>query len=618
MKTTLKLNGAIMFFLMFYSSIIFAQFGPGGIGNSSNNGLWLRADAISQADGSVVTTWPDNSGNNNNALQATAGKEPLFYNASALNNQPIIRFDGNNDEMAVPDANILDGSAGLTYYAVIRPNNLNGGPRGIIGKRITYTVSTEYAYTWFMWANNRMNLDIHTQNNRFNTASNTFTNATNYLFSMSFNGTLSSAERSRIYSQGVKIQQSTESSTVLPNSNQDLAIGALNVGYGTYLGADFAEIIQFNYDLDTVEQILVDNYLAAKYGIGLGANDLYDEDEAVNGNYDFEVAGIGRFDASRIHDDSQGSAILRILNPSDLNDGEFMIWGHDGGDQQATEKTDIPAGIDGRFERVWRVSEVNMSSTAVDVGSVDIRWDLAGLGNVTASDLRLLIDTDNDGLFADETPIAGATSLGGDIYEFSAQSGLQNNLRFTLATINSISTPLPIELISFTGEVNSANNNLLKWSTATEMDNSHFVLEHSRDAVNWKAIDELEGSGNSLVQRDYQSIHLNPESGVNYYRLIQFDYDLDSTISHVVRIHNRNGDIDFELYPNPTRDVINLVSNQEIEELPLLFDCYGKSLNPLIKFASNSKYNLQIDLSELAKGTYLLRYGNKTELVVKE
>jgi hypothetical protein len=618
MKITLKVEGALLFLLMFCSSALYAQTGPGGVGNSSSNGLWLRADALNQVDGSTVSAWPDNSGNNNNAIQATAGKEPLFYNTSGVNNQPIIRFDGNNDEMSVLDANILDGTTGITYYAVIRPNNLNGGPRGILGKRVTYTVSTEYAYTWFMWANNRMNLDIHTQNNRFNTASNTFTNATNYLFSMSFNGTLPSAERSRIYSQGIKIQQSTESSTVLPNSNQDLAIGALNVGYGTYLGADFAEIIHFNYDLDTVEQVLVDNYLAAKYGISLSANDLYDEDNAANGNYDFEVAGIGRFDAARIHDDSQGSSILRILNPSDLDNNEFMIWGHDGGEQQAIETSDIPAGVDARFERVWRVSEVDMSSSPVEVGSVDIRWDLAGLGSVTASDLRLLIDTDNDGTFADETPIAGATSIGGDIYEFSAQAGLQNNLRFTLATINSNATPLPIELISFEGKAIDLYENELTWSTASESNNSHFIVEHSRDAQTWESIGQLEGQGNSLVKNDYSLSHLYPELGDNYYRLLQVDFDGTLNYSNVILIKNKKESIGFEIYPNPSNGIINLISDQKIKEIPRLFDCSGKSLNPIIRFSSNSDYSMQIDLSELAKGTYLLRFANKTKLVVKE
>src|SRR5690606_7930834 len=129
-------------------------------------------------------------------------------------------------------------------------------------------------------------------------------------------------------------------------------------------------------------------YLSAKYNIALAQNDVYDEDD--NGNYDFEVAGIGRL-GSMIHDDSKGSGMIHILNPSNLDNNEFMMWGHNGGDNQATEIIDIPASVDARFERVWRVSESSTTGTAVDVGSVDLRWDLAGLGSVTTSELRLLI-----------------------------------------------------------------------------------------------------------------------------------------------------------------------------------------------------------------------------------
>lgn len=614
----LKCGYLIIWFLLSFFTQCLAQTGPAGIGNSSSNGLWLRADNMNQADGTAVASWIDASGNANNAVQAAPTTQPLYFSTSSLNNQPVIRFDGGNDEMAVPDNPILDGSSEITYYVVLRPNNLNGAARGILGKRITFTVSTEYAYTWFFYTGNRIYLDVHTQNNRFDTGISTFSNATNYLLSMSFNGNLAPTVRSRLYSNGVKIVESTESSTAMPNSNQDLAIGALNVGYGTYLGADYAEVIHFNYDLDTAEQIILENYLSAKYGISLGANDLYDEDDPGNGNYDFEVAGIGQFDATRSHNEAQGSAIVRILNPSNLNDNEFMFWGHDGGIQEAVEKTDVPVGVEARFDRVWRVSEVNMSSTSVDVGSVDIRWDLTGLGNVTPGELRLLVDSDNDGIFSDETPISGATSLGGNIYEFSGITALQNNLRFTLATINSLSTPLPIELISFTGEKITTNENLLRWSTASESNNSHFIIEHSVDAKTWNAIGRVEGNGNSVIERNYQLTHTNPIQGINYYRLVQVDFDMDSALSKIVRIENENDHPGFEVYPNPTNGVVRFVSKTKIESLPVIFDAYGKQVSNLVEFKSRADKSLELDFSQLAQGTYVVYFNNRSQLVVKD
>ncbi len=139
----MKIKG--LFFSLFYVSISFCQFGPAGVGGATNNGLWLKSGIISGLDGDNVSNWNDQSGNTNDALQTDVDQQPLFFSSSAINNQPVVRFDGINDQMRVLDADILDDAAGLTYFAVLRPNNLNNQPRGILGKRLTFTVSVKNA-----------------------------------------------------------------------------------------------------------------------------------------------------------------------------------------------------------------------------------------------------------------------------------------------------------------------------------------------------------------------------------------------------------------------------------------------------------------------------------------
>jgi hypothetical protein len=195
------------------------------------------------------------------------------------------------------------------------------------------------------------------------------------------------------------------------------------------------EFITYNFALNLAQTTIVNNYLSAKYGLALDANDLYAMDNPANGNFDNEVAGIGRIDGSNIHNDAQGSGIIRVLNPTDLNDNEFLLWGHDEGDLTFTNFADSPTSGDFiRFDRVWRVSEVNTSNNPVDVGGIDLRIDVSTLGTLPASALSLIIDTNNDGFFADEVPISGATDVGGGVYEFSNVTAITNQSRFTLAT----------------------------------------------------------------------------------------------------------------------------------------------------------------------------------------
>tara|TARA_R110002049_G_scaffold306731_1_gene505702 strand:- start:1535 stop:3373 length:1839 start_codon:yes stop_codon:yes gene_type:complete len=587
-------------FLLFGSVILsFGQFGPGGVGNSTNNGIWLRADQFSGADGDPVATWEDQSGNGNDASRATLVEQPLYYSTSALNSQPIIRFDGSNDQMQIADANILDGSGGLTYFAVLRGNNIDGSPRGILGKRLTFTSSSNYAYTWFFHTGTRLHVDIETQNNRFNTTA-TFSNSTNYILGLRFDGTSPSSSRVGIWiGENLNIS-ATESSTSINNSNQPVTLGALNEDYGTYLGADYAEIIQFNFAVNTAQRIIINNYLSAKYNIALTANDVYTNDNAANGNYDFDVAGIGRVDASNIQNDSKGSGPIRILNPTNLGNNEFMLWGHDGANSNAKNYIDIPTSVDARLERLWRINEVNTSGTAVNVGNVDVRWDLSTSGPVTASELRLLIDTDNDGTLADETPISGATALGGGIFEFSGVSGFTNGTRFTLATIDETSTPLPVTWSSFVGK-NTLAGNELTWTTASEINNDYFSVERSNNATAWTAIGQVNGNGNSITRKVYSFVDREPIEKYNYYRIKQVDFNGAFDFSKTISILNRPKEA-ISIYPNPAKNQVTI--NHPEGSICLLFDLLGNEL--IVKRQRNSE-STEMNTSSLKSGIYMIK-----------
>lgn len=591
------------------------QTGPAGVGNSSSNGLWLRADAIKLADSTSLSTWADTSGNDNDAIQLTAGRQPIFYDSSALNKQPVVRLDGNNDQLVVADADILDNTSAITYFAVVRPYNLNGSARGILGKRITFTVSEQYAYTWFLYTGNRMFLDTHTNNDRFSTGT-SFSNSTNYILSWRFNGNLAASQRSRMWSGSTIVATSSDASTSLPNSNQAVAIGALNVDYGTYFNADYAEIIHFNYEIDSLERILINNYLSAKYNIAIAANDIYVQDNPGNGDYDFDVAGIGRIDASTIQDTARGSGILTVLNPNDLNNDEYLIWGHNGDTAQAVVYDDIPAEMEGRFQRVWRFSEVDGSGSSVDVGDVDLRWDLNNLGPITTTDLRLLIDSDGDGFFNDETPISGAVHLGGNSYEFSSVSGIEDGTRMTIGTIDIAQSPLPIELVDFNVKAIDTRNALINWSTASEVNNDYFTLLKSKDGINWEEFQQLNGAGNSTKTLHYQLTDSKPFYPTCYYQLKQTDYngEVEFFSPKSIQFKRQQGLSEQSVFPNPVKDKLNLKITEEVLFLRLM-NIKGQTFELAFE---QDEHALIMDVSTLQKGTYYLQLNHQFYTFIKQ
>ena len=151
--------------LLFTGSLAVAQTGPGGVGSTSSNGVWLRADEISQTSGTALSSWGDVSGNNNDADQGDSALQPDYFSTSSINSMPVVRLDGTDERLLIADDAILDGTSGITYFTVIRPSNLDSStPYGILGKREEFTVSSNYAYTFYIHGSNYLNLDIPSSN----------------------------------------------------------------------------------------------------------------------------------------------------------------------------------------------------------------------------------------------------------------------------------------------------------------------------------------------------------------------------------------------------------------------------------------------------------------------
>jgi len=85
-------------------------------------------------------------------------------------------------------------------------------------------------------------------------------------------------------------------------------------------------------------------------------------------------------------------------------------------------------------------------------------------------------------------------------------------------------TQTPVE---FTGLSTFFNKNLsLMWSTASEANNSHFLILRSLDkGITWAEVGTVQGNGTTKVKHQYIWSELDQISGPTYYRLIQVDLD---------------------------------------------------------------------------------------------
>ena len=118
-----------------------------------------------------------------------------------------------------------------------------------------------------------------------------------------------------------------------------------------------------------------------------------------------------------------------------------------------------------------------------------------------------------------------------------------NSLCGTSNTCRNVSvtrmSALPVELISFTGK-KQTNSNMLYWSTASEHNTSHFIIEKSEDGVVWNNVGLVQSAGNSTQRLDYSLEDKNVSQVINYYRLRQYDIDGADDVYGPIAINNRD------------------------------------------------------------------------------
>ena len=114
--------------------------------------------------------------------------------------------------------------------------------------------------------------------------------------------------------------------------------------------------------------------------------------------------------------------------------------------------------------------------------------------------------------------------------------------------------PLPVELLSLTAQPQKQSVHL-RWSTASETGNSHFVVERTSDGEHFVPVATVTGAGTSEQERQYEAWDPRPLSGRTYYRLRQVDFDGEHAHSRPVSVDFLSSDrVSVRIYPNPANE----------------------------------------------------------------
>jgi hypothetical protein len=188
----------------------------------------------------------------------------------------------------------------------------------------------------------------------------------------------------------------------------------------------------------------------------------------------------------------------------------------------------------------------------------------------------------------------------------------QNPSKWGTFQIAGCNNPLPVELISFKGELDNGTV-LLNWSTSSEFNNKKFIIERSSDQWHWATIGEVVGARHTTTFKNYSFIDHSPIDGIAFYRLRQIDFDGTYAYSNLIAVKFIDQSIDIS--PNPFEDLITIKCNSLGSIDVKIYDLLGRKLFHETHKLDNGMLSLQPDLPG---GTYLVTIQTESTIEMRK
>ncbi len=171
-------------------------------------------------------------------------------------------------------------------------------------------------------------------------------------------------------------------------------------------------------------------------------------------------------------------------------------------------------------------------------------------------------------------------------------------------------SPLPVMLIYFKHEVNSKNEVILTWSTASEKNNDYFTVERSATQTGFKEIVRVKGSGTTSQTKVYTFVDKQPLTGTSYYRLKQTDFNGSYEVFAFIEVKvERQEQARLTVFPNPFSNEFTVSFEAEqtgIYQVQVLSQD-GRLMKNQQAEAEEGTNNISVENLNLPSGKYIVR-----------
>ena len=374
-RIRILINHIVFILSLLISFSVQAQDGPGGVGNSDGSSdlmLWLRADKYITYDSyKEISSWNDYSGNGIDFVNSTT--KPTFQ-SNVLNQWPSVYFSeaGAGLKSTSVDGSDIFSSENNTFYFVAKGSSGD---------------------TWFNWSSSD---DTVSFGQYADSASFSFQNRTTGKLNDTSDitdgyyiiGATVDASDQTFYINGANNTTQATDGSIDETLASDLFLGTRDGSSTHGWTGHMTEMLVFNSTLNAAQRTVVENYLSAKYNLPLtAAKDVYGGD-TVDGDFDYDVAGVGQASDGSATSTRSNSAGVYISKQSGFDAGEFAVIGHDNSiDSVSTQ--DLPTSSQERWNRSWYLDTADVDGMEVKI-AFDFSEGIDGSAPSSAEDYVLL------------------------------------------------------------------------------------------------------------------------------------------------------------------------------------------------------------------------------------
>ena len=196
------------------------------------------------------------------------------------------------------------------------------------------------------------------------------------------------------------------------------------------------------------------------------------------------------------------------------------------------------------------------------------------------------------------------------------QSGLEFSMDWTLANGATLDcTVLAVDLTNL-GATDLEQGILVDWTSYSEHNSSHFILERSINGVDFFPLASLEAQGNSTSSTNYSFLDSAPMYGMNYYRLQQVANDGTRIPTQIVSAMHTKVGLEPVLVPNPAGDMSVVVFQAGADGLAMIevLDTRGRTVRKWTIPVTEGTNRFDLALAAMDAGSYLVRITSEDAL----